>query len=120
MWPKSFKDAMVAANEEQSVLLFRNLHNTARVFKNKTAAEAAAIEKEKGTKIEFGDIAHLVSGARGRKAEQEGDKDGGIWSAGSAVGLVDDIPTCKELMDRFIKEAVETIEKRLIPTISKL
>jgi nitronate monooxygenase len=119
LWPKSFKDAMVAASEEDSVLLFRNLHNTARVFRNRTASEAAAIEKDKGKDVQFGDLAHLVAGTRGREAERLGDKDGGIWSAGNAVGLVNDIPTVQQLMDRFIGEAVETIEKRLVPLVQR-
>ncbi len=119
LWPSSFKQAMVAASEEDSVLLFRNLHNTARVFRNKTAAEAAAIEKDKGKDVQFGDLAHLVAGARGREAERKNDKDGGIWSAGNAVGLVDDIPTVQQLMDRFVKEAVDTIQGRLAPMVQR-
>lgn len=62
--------------------LLRNLHNTARVFKNKVSAEVQKIEHEKGKDIEFGDIAPLVMGTRGREAEKNGDADGGIWSAG--------------------------------------
>jgi NAD(P)H-dependent flavin oxidoreductase YrpB (nitropropane dioxygenase family) len=55
------------------------------------------------------DVMHLVNGERGRKAEAEGDADGGIWTAGQCVGLIEDIPTCKEVMDTFINEAVATI-----------
>ena len=47
-----------------------------------------AIEKEKGNDISFGDIAHLVMGTRGREAEERGDADGGIWSAGPVVGAL--------------------------------
>lgn len=122
-WPMSFKRAMVEAIESDSVLLFRNLHNTARVFRNKTAQEAADIEKRKGLDIQFADLAPLVAGVRGRQAERDGDKDGGIWSAGQAVGLCDDIPTVKEYLDRFVKEAVETIQKQqtfLVRATSKL
>jgi nitronate monooxygenase len=73
---------MLKASEEDTVLLFRQLHNTARVFANKTAKEAAAIEKEKGKDIQFTDVMHLVAGKRGRQAEVDGDADGGIWTAG--------------------------------------
>jgi nitronate monooxygenase len=83
------------------------------------AEETAAIEKQKGTAIQFGDIAHLVAGSRGREAEKAGDKDGGIWSAGSAVGLVDDIPTVQQFMDRFMAEAVATITNRLAPMVQR-
>ena len=120
-WPKSFKQAMVEAIESDSVLLFRNLHNTARVFGNRVAREAQTIEKEKGLQINFGDLAPLVAGSRGRDAEKRGDKDGGIWSAGQSVGLCDDVPTVQEFMDRFISEAVETIQKQQnVLTRSKL
>jgi NAD(P)H-dependent flavin oxidoreductase YrpB (nitropropane dioxygenase family) len=93
--------------------MFRRLHNTARVFRNGVSKEVEAIENDKGKDISFGDVAHLVNGARGRQAEKDQDADGGIWSAGQVVGLIDSIPSCQELMDQMITEAEETIYKRL-------
>merc|ERR1711907_38643 len=87
-WPESFKRRIVEADERQTVLMFRQLHNTARVFKNAVAAEVEEIEKEKGVNIGFQDVMHLVAGNRGRQAEQDGDADGGIWTAGQVVGLI--------------------------------
>jgi len=87
-WPSSFKERMVAASEGDTVLMFRTLHNTARVFKNKVAAEVDAIQRAKGEALKFEDVATLVSGARGRKAEAENDSDGGIWSAGQVNTLI--------------------------------
>ena len=49
-----------------------------------------------------------MTGARGRQAEQEDDPEAGILTAGQVIGLIDDVPTCKELVDRFMKEAEET------------
>ena len=112
-WPASFKKACIDADEYQTVLMFRKLHNTARVFKNKVAAEVQRIEDEKGKDIQFSDVAHLVAGDRGRKAEAAGDVDGGIFTAGQVVGLIDDAPSCKELMDRIISEAEATIRGRV-------
>jgi NAD(P)H-dependent flavin oxidoreductase YrpB (nitropropane dioxygenase family) len=112
-WPQSFKQAMLDADERSTVLMFRTLHNTARVFKNKVAAEVERIQNEKGKDLQFSDVQHLVMGDRGRKAEQSGDKDGGIWTAGQVVGLINDIPTVQELMDRFMKEAEDTVKQRL-------
>jgi NAD(P)H-dependent flavin oxidoreductase YrpB (nitropropane dioxygenase family) len=112
-WPQSFKDAMLKSDETQTVLMFRQLHNTARVFKNKVASDVHKIEQEKGINLQFSDVAHLVAGDRGRKAEASGDVDGGIWTAGQVIGLIDDIPTCKELMDSFVREAELTIKDRL-------
>lgn len=105
-WPPSFKKAMIEATENDTVLLFRRLHNTARVFGNQVAKEAASIEQEKGKDIAFTDIMHLVAGSRGREAEKNDDKDGGIWSAGQTVGLIHDIPSCKEVVDRMVEQAV--------------
>jgi len=112
-WPHSFKQKMVDGDERSTVLMFRQLHNTARVFRNAVSGEVEKIEKEKGKNISFGDIAHLVAGTRGRKAEAEGDADGGIWSAGQTVGLIDDIPTCKVVIDRMVSEAEQIVHSRL-------
>ena len=112
-WPQSFKDRMMAADERDTVLMFRALHNTARVFRNKVAAEVEEIEMEKGQDIEFPDIAHLVKGDRGREAEKLGDPDGGIWTAGQVIGLINSCPSCEEVMESMVAEAEKTIKGRL-------
>lgn len=119
-WPTAFKERAVRASEEDTVLLFRQLHNTARVFANRVAKEAKSIEQAKGKDLQFADLAELVAGSRGRKAERDGDPENGIWSAGQTVGLIDDIPTVEQLMQKFMDEAVQTVEQRLVPLISKL
>jgi len=117
IWPASYKKAMIDATENDTVLLFRRLHNTARVFGNEVARKAHTIEEDKGKDIAFSDIMELVAGTRGREAEKNDDKDGGIWSAGQTVGLIHDIPTCKQLVDRLVAQALEAY-KRLASTIS--
>ncbi|MFN9974851.1 MAG: nitronate monooxygenase, partial [Phycisphaerae bacterium] len=57
--------------------------------------------------------AHLVSGQRGKVVYEQGDPDHGIWSAGMVQGLINDIPTCKDLVDRIVREAEEIIRNRL-------
>lgn len=111
-WPDSFKQSMLEANETDTVLMLRKLKNTSRVFKNTVAKEVAAIENSKHD-FEFSDVAHLVNGKRGRAAEKAGDANGGIWTAGQVIGLIQDIPTCQQLMDQLIQEAEETIQGRL-------
>jgi NAD(P)H-dependent flavin oxidoreductase YrpB (nitropropane dioxygenase family) len=91
--------------------MFRTLHNTARVFKNKVSMEVVSIER-KGN-AEFKDIQHLVSGARGRKVFENGDLDAGVWTAGQVVGLIDDIPTCDVLCSRMVKEAEDILVDRV-------
>ncbi|KAG6918318.1 hypothetical protein DXG01_015176 [Tephrocybe rancida] len=95
----NIKEKMVASTETDTIHIFRTLHNTARVFKNKVSLEVVAIERRGGAKFE--DVRELVSGARGRKVYELGDPDYGIWSAGIAVGLIDDIPTCKDLIGKL-------------------
>jgi NAD(P)H-dependent flavin oxidoreductase YrpB (nitropropane dioxygenase family) len=97
---RNIKDKIVASTEQDTIHIFRTLHNTARVFKNKVALEVVAIERRPGG-AKFEDVRELVSGARGRKVYELGDPDYGIWSAGIAIGLIDDIPTCEKLIRRL-------------------
>ena len=97
----NIKQALVAASERDTRLIFRTLHNTARVLRNAVSVEVVATE-QKG--CQFEDIRHLVAGQRGRAALQSGDADGGILAAGQVVGLIDDVPTCAELIQRMVDE----------------
>ncbi|MBX3479056.1 MAG: nitronate monooxygenase [Caulobacter sp.] len=109
--PDSFKQQMVANDERQTDLIFRTLHNTARVMRNAVSQEVVQIERAGGAKFE--DVQHLVAGTRGRDALAGGDTNGGIWSAGMIQGLIHDIPSVEELVDRIVSEAEELIRKRL-------
>jgi NAD(P)H-dependent flavin oxidoreductase YrpB (nitropropane dioxygenase family) len=108
---EAFKRQMVENDERATNLIFRTLHNTARVMKNAVSDEVVAIERKGGAKFE--DVQHLVAGVRGRKAMAEGDTDGGIWSAGMIQGLIHDIPTVEELIDRIVADAEQIIRERL-------
>jgi NAD(P)H-dependent flavin oxidoreductase YrpB (nitropropane dioxygenase family) len=109
--PDAFKQKMVANDERATDLIFRTLHNTARVMKNEVSQAVVAIERKGGAKFE--DVQALVAGTRGRDALANGDVDGGIWSAGMIQGLIHDIPSVKELVDRIISEAETIIRGRL-------
>lgn len=109
--PMAFKEQMVANDERQTDLIFRTLHNTARVMRNAVSQEVVQIERAGGAKFE--DVAHLVAGTRGRDALAKGDTDGGIWSAGMVQGLIHDVPTVKDLVDRIVAEAEGLIRQRL-------
>jgi NAD(P)H-dependent flavin oxidoreductase YrpB (nitropropane dioxygenase family) len=117
---QNIKDKIVASTEKDTIHIFRTLHNTARVFKNKVALEVVAIEKRGNAKFE--DVRDLVSGARGRIVYEKGDPDYGIWSAGVTVGLIDDIPTCKVLIDRLergVEEIVGKLNVIVVPSVTK-
>jgi nitronate monooxygenase len=105
------KQAYLENDERGTNLIFRKLHNTARVGKNSVSDKVVEILSEQGTT--FKDIQPLVSGAKGRVVLEEGDMDAGIFWAGMVQGLIRDIPTVKELIDRIMAEAEEIISGRL-------
>jgi NAD(P)H-dependent flavin oxidoreductase YrpB (nitropropane dioxygenase family) len=107
----NFKQAMVANDERATDLIFRTLHNTARVARNAVSQQVVAIERAGGAKFE--DVADLVKGARGREGLLSGDTDHGVWSAGMVQGLIHDVPTVRELVDRIMGEAEQIIRGRL-------
>lgn len=104
----NIKQALVNANERDTRLILRSLHNTARVFRNAVSEEVAAAESRPGG-CQFEDIRPLVSGARGAAALADGDVDGGIITAGQVVGLIHDIPTCDVLIARMVAECRESL-----------
>lgn len=105
------KEQIVANDERATDLIFRTMRNTSRVARNKISQEVVAIERQGNATIE--DIRHLVAGVRGRVVYEGGDPDHGIWSAGQVQGLIHDIPTCRELVDRIVNEAEQIIASRL-------
>ncbi len=109
---ENVKKAIVAASELDTRLVMRPLRNTERVLKN--AAVERLLEKEKalGPKLQFQDIIEEVAGVY-PKIMTEGDMEAGAWSCGMVVGLINDIPTCKELIDRIMAQAEDIIRNRL-------
>ena len=100
------KQALLAASERDTNLIFRTMRNTSRVLKNAVSDQVVAMERS-GAKFE--EVRHLVAGARGRVAVRTGDIDAGIVSAGMVVGLIHDIPTCAELIARIVRECRECL-----------
>jgi nitronate monooxygenase len=105
------KKQIVANDERSTNLIFRTLHNTARVAKNEISDEVVAIETRGNAT--FADVKDLVAGTRGAIVLDEGEMDAGIWSAGQTQALIHDIPTCAELVSRIVREAEEIIRGRL-------
>ena len=105
----NIKQALVRGSERDTALLFRTLRNTARVFRNAIADEVRAIEQRPGG-CEFEDIRPLVAGARGRAALASGAVDDGVISAGQCIGLIDDVPSCAELIARMVADCRERLD----------
>ena len=108
---QNVKDKMTEADELSTNLMFRTMHNTARVFKNSVSDQVVEIEST-GTAT-FEDIKDLVAGQRGRVVFEEGDLEHGIWSAGISVARVKDVPSCKEMVSRLVSDAENIIDGRL-------
>jgi len=106
------KQAIVAASELDTRLIMRPLRNTERVLDNAAVERLLAKEKALGDKIQFKDIFEEVAGVY-PAVMQRGEMDAGGWSCGMVVGLIHDIPTCKELIDRTMAEAEQIIRQRL-------
>jgi nitronate monooxygenase len=106
------KQALLAATELDTRLVMRPLRNTERVLKNAAVERLLEKEKELGSKIEFKDIVGEVGGVYPR-IMKDGDMDAGAWSCGMVAGLIHDIPTVKELIDRTMGEAERIIGRRL-------
>ena len=108
---QNVKEKMTEADELSTNLMFRTMHNTARVFKNSVSDQVVEIESTGNATFE--DVKDLVAGQRGRVVFEEGDLEHGIWSAGISVARVKDVPSCKEMVSRLVSEAEEIIDGRL-------
>ncbi|MFF9214825.1 NAD(P)H-dependent flavin oxidoreductase, partial [Streptomyces sp. NPDC014791] len=107
---RNIKEAIVAASEVDTELIFRSLRNTARVARNSISQEVVEILSSGG---KFEDVRHLVAGARGRAVFDSGDQEAGIWTAGTVQGLIRDVPTVGELVERIVAESEALIAGRL-------
>ena len=109
---ENVKQAIVAASELDTRLVMRPLRNTERVLTNEAVERLLEKEKRLGDKLDFKDIIEEVAGVYPR-IMMEGDMDAGAWSCGMVAGLIYDIPTCQELIDRIMSEADAIIHQRL-------
>jgi NAD(P)H-dependent flavin oxidoreductase YrpB (nitropropane dioxygenase family) len=106
------KKALVSATELDTRLIMRSLRNTERVLRNANVDRLIEIEREKGAGLTIDDIHDQVAGIY-PKVMIEGDMNAGAWSCGMVAGLIHDIPSVKELIDRIMSEAEEIINTRL-------
>ena len=109
---ENVKQAILAASELDTRLVMRPLRNTERVLNNKGVEKILRKEEELGAHLKFEDIIKEVSGVY-PKVMIDGEMDAGAWSCGMVAGLIHDIPTVKELIDRIMSDADDLIKKRL-------
>jgi NADH:quinone reductase (non-electrogenic) len=106
----NIKQLIVDNDERATNLILRNFHNSARVARTSVSDKVVELSK---TAKEFEDIRSYVSGAKGRVALETGDVDAGLVWAGPIQGLIHDVPTCKELIDRIVRDAEAILRQRL-------
>jgi nitronate monooxygenase len=106
------KEALVAASELDTRLIMRSLRNTERVLRNPAVDRLLETEKRLGANLTFGDIAEEVAGVYPR-IMRDGEVEAGAWSCGMVAGLIYDVPSVKELIDRIMAEAHSIIQGRL-------
>ena len=106
------KKAIVEASELDTRLVMRALRNTERVLNNRGVERLLEKERAKGKTLKIDDILDEVAGVY-PKVMIDGDMDAGAWSCGMVVGLIDDVPTVKELIDRIMADAEAIIRERL-------
>ena len=106
------KQAILAATELDTRLIMRPLRNTERVLNNSAVERLLKKEQALGEKLTFADVAEEVAGVYPR-IMVDGDMEAGGWSCGMVVGLIHDVPTCKNLIDSIMAEAEEVIRSRL-------
>jgi len=108
----NIKQALVDADERSTTHIFRTVGNTERVFKNPQAEKVRAIEAEHPG--DFSKIYHLVKGELYRQSFQEtGDINSSVWSCGQSIGLIDDVPSCADLIQDIVNEAAAIIQHRM-------
>ena len=113
------KQALVGADERNTVLINRPLRNTSRIFRNGIAEKVIETEKARGKDLTIEDLAPFIAGGKGRLVFEEGDLEAGIFSTGQVVGLIRDVPTCEQLVSRIVGDAEAIIADRLAATLDR-
>ncbi|KAJ1324821.1 NADH:quinone reductase (non-electrogenic) [Microdochium nivale] len=108
----NIKETIVKADETDTAIVMRRWTNTTRLYKNKVTDAALKVERESKTG-DFAEMAPHVSGKRGKEVFINGDPEFGVWTAGQVIGLIHDIPSCHDLLERIEREAEETLTSKL-------
>jgi nitronate monooxygenase len=102
------KNWMVNASEDDTVIIQKSINSPMRVARNELALKVLTMEAE-GAGLE--ELLPLITGTRNPLVYSDGRLDDAIWSCGQAVGLVKDVPTCQELIDRIVGEAKAALDR---------
>lgn len=124
IFPASFKSKMVAAGARDTIVIGKPFKASSRVIRNKDAEAVQAIEHEKGNALKFADVGSYIKFDRLRDGIARADPELGVWNCGQSVALIDDVPSCRELIARLVREAEDTLSSTVKPmfqqNVSKL
>lgn len=113
---ENVKNQIVANNERDTLIVFREFHNSARVARNSISEEILRISRQDGKTFE--DVAHLASGKRGREEVlRNGNMEDGLWWAGQSQGLIHEVASCQEVVDTIMSDARAIVRDRLVPQL---
>ena len=107
---ENIKRAIVNNTENDTALILRSLRNSSRVAR--THLSESIIEME-NTGATIQEIGPKIAGVKGRGVYENGDVEGGIWTVGMVQGLINDIPSCADLVSRIVHDAEKIIQTRL-------
>lgn len=109
---ENVKQALLKATELDTRLVMRSLRNTERVLNNAAVTSLLEIERQRGDTLTIDDIHDQVAGVYPR-VMRDGDVESGAWSCGMVAGLITDIPSVQDLLDRIMEQASWIIQQRL-------
>jgi NADH:quinone reductase (non-electrogenic) len=109
---ENVKQAIVDATEHDTVLVLRKFRNTSRLHKNKVSQEVFQIENTKKD-VKFEDVAHLMSGKRGKGVYETGDVHAGVWSLGMCAGLIHESLPCERLAEKLMGDAEAVLDRTI-------
>ena len=105
---ENFKKWIIAADERKTKTVQRSIRNMMRAADNAAARKCLEMEAQ-GASLQ--ELMTVIAGSIGKKCYETGDTDGGIFPVGQSIGLIEDIPSCAELIQNIMKEAEETRQK---------
>jgi len=105
---QNIKDAVVKAREVDTVPVLRSLLSMERVYKNEVAQKVLEMES-KGTTLE--ELISLISGDKVQQSWEKGDINSAILPCGQVIGLINEVPSVKEVIDDMVSGAGEILKR---------
>lgn len=99
-----YKNALIASSEQDTVIIKKSIGSPARTLRNGWTDKILEIEAEHPS---YEAIKNYVSGEANKKYIYEGKQEEGFGWAGQVTGLIKDVPSVQELIERMVMQAEE-------------